>query len=138
MASGSTEFYHFPLWAHSDSILMQDFNALTAALDAAIPRFATGSYVGTGECGAAHPTALTFDFPPKLLLLFPAGGQEHQYAGIIALRGMERAQNTFGSGSNAEYKTALTWDGGVVSLVCANAAGQFNETGKTYLYAALG
>ena len=44
-------------------------------------RTATGSYVGTGTSDAPSTVTLTFDFPPKVLMLFDGNGLIHLGSG---------------------------------------------------------
>ncbi len=59
-------------WIGTDPVLMSDFNADNAKIDAAfaqLPHVVTGSYTGNGQYGSAHPVTLTFPFAPKLLIV---------------------------------------------------------------------
>ena len=48
-------------------------------------KIATGTYTGTGTYGASNPTSLTFDFAPKLLMLFNYRGNiaEQSYSNSV-------------------------------------------------------
>lgn len=41
-----------------------------------IPKFATGSYVGTGKYGSSNKNSLTFDFKPQVVIVAPTYGFE--------------------------------------------------------------
>ena len=60
---------HLPQFEASDRIHHDDFNDAFAAIDAAVPRIETGTYIGTGESGSAKPNTLTFDFVPKIIFI---------------------------------------------------------------------
>lgn len=69
MASGQTTNYGLNQWAAEDKVIRTEFNEDNAKIDAALstmPKFITGSYVGTG-------TQETIHYPigarPKLLLM---------------------------------------------------------------------
>lgn len=66
-----TQNLHLPQFAATDRIHHDDFNDAFAAIDAAMPRIAVGTYVGTNEYGEEHPNTLTFDFAPKLVMVKP-------------------------------------------------------------------
>ena len=44
-----TQNYQLNQWEATDRVLRTDFNSDNAKIDAALPRFVTGSYTGTGE-----------------------------------------------------------------------------------------
>ena len=64
-----TQNLNLPQFGETDRIHHDDFNDAFAAIDAAMPRIAVGTYTGTGECGSSHPNTLTFDFPPKIVII---------------------------------------------------------------------
>ena len=68
-----TTNYNLPQWEDTDAIKHSDFNNAMQNIDAALAgaaRIVVGSYVGTGEYGSEHPTSITFDSTPKLVLFF--------------------------------------------------------------------
>ena len=72
-----TQNYQLPLWDKEDSVKRTDFNESNEKIDAALKiaaegncKIAAGSYVGTGTYGADNPNTLTFEFEPKLVLVF--------------------------------------------------------------------
>lgn len=136
--------------------------ALLAALkQAGAVQIATGSYVGTGTYGADHPCSLTFDFPPKLIMItryctgtssidyiFP-GDSEGNYWLMDANTLTDSNDSlsgyvgtgfgmVFGYGGNASvgYKSSdlrtIYW------YSYNDAASQYNGDGTTYYYAAIG
>ena len=73
MASNYTTNYQLNQWAKSDRIMMDDFNADNAKIDAALKavadggaKLAVGTYSGTGN---STDTTVTVGFPVKALIL---------------------------------------------------------------------
>lgn len=114
-------------------------------------RIATGSYTGTGTYGSSNPNSLTFDFVPKFIWLY---GQMHNerwghlnynlgYCTVVATdtlttdfvgnRGFYQVgdYNTMYAKKSADGKN-VQW------YVTQNAAGQYNASGYTYYYLAIG
>lgn len=100
-------------------------NAVTA------PKIATGSYVGNGAYGSANPNRLTFGFAPQLVILPHVddynGCPEHVmfYAGT-------RNYNIANGITETLEGRELIW----YSTMSADE--QFNESGRTYHYVAIG
>ena len=171
MASNHTQTYGLNQWALSDSVIMADFNednlkteqALLAlkeefkgadqkieqTLTAALPKFALGSYVGTGTKGAENPKSLTFTFEPKLLIVAPepvgTNNQKDMSVAetvntLVAIQGAPTA--TVSLESNSRFMTIilnLTWNGKTVSWYANDAAlTQYNDATLTYRYLAIG
>ena len=113
--------------------------ALLAALkQAGAVQIATGSYVGTGTYGADHPCSLTFDFSPKLVIVYEIG------TGLIPLNVAGFWQNSFiwcpgqdslkigqAWGHIRQETNSIRWDG-------VDAIAQLNELNTTYFYVAIG
>lgn len=109
----------------------------------------TGSYVGTGTSGTSHPNALTFDFVPKILIVYPelpydTSGSSCSW-GFICLNGMTNVQTShYARGEpDSPFYVNLTWDGNSVSWNTPGSASgdsmnQCNGTGRTYYYVAIG
>ncbi len=176
MASNHTPTYGLNQWALSDSVVMTDFNednlkteqALLAlkeefkgddqkieqTLTAALPKFALGSYTGTGTKGAENPKSLTFTFEPKLLIVtlqpLSTNSMTTSLSGhesvrpLVAIRGASTAAVYFGSGASPRaYMINLTWSGKTVSWYTGSNASdgaflQFNASDATYRYLAIG
>ena len=115
-------------------------------------RIAHGTYAGTGKYGENNKNSLTFPFAPELLILYQAG-----YIGVVS------GNNSYREGSYAilpkqtttfvtivydgEYyrddsnsisfsDKTVTWY--VYQTYSGKAAGQFNASGITYGYIAIG
>ena len=142
-----TQNLHLPQWEGSDRIHHEDFNAAFETLDAAVAaagncRIATGSYVGTGECGATTPCTLTFDFRP--LMVYLDTGSRSPNNEIPRNNVLFRPATTVGSSLN--YPGTVQWGEASVTWYIGNAAGetakgakyQFNTNGQTYHYIAVG
>lgn len=102
---------------------------------------ASGTYTGTGTCGANNPCHLTFPFEPKLvlvsdedhLLILHAGTDYAPNFGI-------QSQTISGTYTNDGYfGMRVFWSDTGVSWYHSNTEGQqMNAQGTTYLYTALG
>lgn len=111
-------------------------------------RIAHGSYVGTGKAGADNPTTLTFGFVPKIVFISAVSdirlrhddGFNQGYAMLI--NGVIDAY-VQQSGTNASNTVLnIEWNGASVSMYHTYSppypGSQFNSSGKTYYYVALG
>ncbi len=152
MASNHTQHYALNQWARNDQILMDDFNADNAKLDAALQaeanartaletalgsggnncRIATGSYVGTGTYGPSNRNSLQFDFTPALVLVLDGAAPN---TNSHMLRGAAKAWGYNGT-------IDLEWSAHGVAWSCPRSGGdadrQLNRQGATYYYLALG
>ena len=86
MPSNQTPNYALSQWERDDRVLMEDFNADNAKIDAALAtqaallaglearkgncRIEFRSYVGTGQYGPDYPTVITFSRKPLFVLIF--------------------------------------------------------------------
>lgn len=97
-------------------------------------KFATGSYRGTGTYGSRNKNSLTFDFEPKLVLL------SQNYNNGIHVAPLIRGSNYAGVQNSANTKVlTVSWKGNSVSWYgTESAALQFNNSDRTYAYAAIG
>lgn len=124
-----------------------------------VGKCATGSYVGTGLYGASSPNALEFTFVPKTVEIL---GYSYEYEGktrfklayqnsysyplLIGERlGTEYAEGTGfydGAGLSGVYSNLgyakKSADGKTVYWYTNDAGTQFNQSGYTYYYRALG
>jgi hypothetical protein len=133
-----TDNYQLTQWGPGDPIRRADFNRDNAVLDAALdamPKVAVGGYQGDGTYGADTPCTLTFDFPPKAVVIC-----EKRYAyssWSLLLAGAETAAGAWVS--SYDYVLHTTWDGNTVSYYSTNnASSQCNSNNTAYLYMALG
>ena len=166
MPSNQTPNYALSQWERTDRVLMEDFNADNAKLDAALAglagqvagkaaqsaldalsqtvaghtaalrrkgncRIDTQSYVGTGECGAEHPTSITFSARPMFFLVYGPSV-------FIFGQGSNNSTISFYNGGYSYRSASLptTWTGSTVSFYYDNVLPQANgET--TYFVVAL-
>lgn len=133
-----------------DQPTMQAFNdAFEGAVKDSLARgvkIEVGSYVGTGTSGSANPTSITFDFAPKVLIML---GDHFYNAGYISALnvtslttsfveyrfGYRQAINTGYCKKSADGKT-ISWYANYSSK--QDPGYQFNQSGETYEYIAIG
>lgn len=131
-------------------------NDVFAALAVTPVQIVAGSYTGTGTYGSANPNSLTFDFEPKMLVLFDSkglvlsqstGGTYGELAAIgycPALTTSYVQQALFNNEFNYDGTRYYTFakkssDGKTVFWYHTYDAGkQYNYSSKTYLYLAIG
>lgn len=153
MSSQKTTNLGLHKWVLSDPVKMAEFNENFQKIDAAIAagaKIATGSYVGTGTYGSANPCSLTFDFPPRFLLLFSDLPYRKDYVssvwnaqgGIVLLsRAMESVQIYESNGTKGYLR--LAWSGNTLSWYYEVSGGgsnvllQYNQLNTTYYHAAI-
>ncbi len=178
MAANQTQNYALNQWKLSDSVVMADFNADNQKVDAAlttlnsridtavadaqqqlntvaeqiratIPHVQTGTYVGTGTSGEAHPNTLTFDFKPMYVAIVTEDGlPSRDLSGTprIFIRPWKFTSNCGIAGNyDSSVYTFVTWlDNGLAwysqygNGTPHSPAFQFNESGVTYHYIAIG
>ena len=143
MASNHTTNYQLCQWEATDKVLRTDFNEDNQKIDAAlatIPKIAVGTYNGTGESGSDHPNTLTFDFPPKMVIILqddPCG----LAVGAILLRGQQYCGGVgMNPSSNNGLYLALSWEGNSVSWYNTrnDSTYQLNNVNFSYCYFAIG
>ena len=108
----------------------------------AIPavKIETGSYVGTGTYGESNPNTLTFPFEPKLVLI----GIASTTARIgIAMNPLVRMLHLYDDNTSSNDITSfllhVTWSENTISYFSnGNYQEQFNQSGNTYYYIAIG
>lgn len=142
MASGTTSNYQLSQWSASDQVRMADFNADNQKIDAAlaaVPKLAYGSYVGDGGKGEAQKNTLTFDFPPKLLIL-TKDVAETLCSGVVLIRGQTHSDGIGANPSGRIFNLTVQWSGNTVSWHSNSQydGAQLNDSGVTYYYFAIG
>lgn len=118
-------------------------NAVTA------PKFATGSYVGTGTSGSSNPNTLSFPFVPKVFMLSNGTFKPDQRnnaiyvgfeGGFIWFYGMEETRTISGSASVdllfTQSDKSISWYADTYSD--SYSPGQCNVSGTTYTWIAIG
>ncbi len=108
-------------------------------------KIATGSYVGTGTGGAGSPTVLTFNFAPKFLILVEHEGASGNNTLLSKVGGYSiygyNGFYYFYTYSSGWTCTLSGWGTNTLSFYSGSAYDgtyQFNASGKTYYYMALG
>ena len=146
-----TQNLHLPQWEASDRIHHDDFNDAMAKIDeavktvsdtaaaiqAVVPKIATGSYRGTGTHGSASPTSLTFDFPPKIVILHKQDG--YVRAGVF-FQGETTAYIPYVINDAVEMHVSWSNGGKTLSWYCDTGTEdhQMNHTTHRYRYYAIG
>ena len=153
MPSNFTKNYSLSQWERSDKVLMDDFNADNAKIDAALAakadqtavdnlaqtvsghssalackgncRIYSTTYNGTGLYGSDNPTVISFPQPPSIVFVTSGGGITATF-----IRGQSMAIN--GSA------ISITWSGNSIRFSSAISPGnQLNDRGAVYYAFAL-
>ncbi len=135
-----TTNYQLNQWAKTDRLMMDDFNADNAKIDAALagmPKIAVGTYTGTGTYDVNNKNTLTFPFAPKLVLIAEKRAEwPRSYA--IAVYGQERFCHLAAQGNVGNYN-ACEWTGNTLTWYCTkDAMAQMNYGNLEYVYFAVG
>ena len=91
----------------------------------------TGSYAGSG----AKTRTLSFEFPPKLLIIMPNDRNTLRYCRGFYLRGMDCIS---GSTANIPDNTATVSGNDLTLSINGDAVYIHNASGTTYYYIAIG
>ena len=122
-------------------------------IDLPVTQIYTGSYTGTGTYGSSNQNTLTFPFEPKLVFVILTSAYPVQTSFHLEIAGqflipwgisrISASADTNGSGSYVPYLnftysgTSLSWYASM-SSGSANATHQFNTSGASYSYVAIG
>ena len=120
-SSARTEHYGLNFWKPSDKFVRTDFNADNLKIDAALKaeadaraalaqtvaekgncRIVTGTYIGTGEFGADHPTGIEVPDAERPPWLVAVSDYEGSYK-MCVMRGMSMCH------VNGPYNVSLIW-----------------------------
>lgn len=73
-STNKTPYYQLNQWVADDSVLRTDFNLDNSKIDQTLKNLTpvSGYYTGTGE---ASTQTVSLGFRPRILLIFPMGGQ---------------------------------------------------------------
>ena len=99
-----------------------------------------GSYVGTGTHGKDNKNSLTFDSPPKMLIVASPGNTGYNNSGsydlLLYISGFNGlAPSRFTSKTDGFYMVTISGSGNTVSWYSSNSAEyQLNKSGVTYNY----
>ena len=144
MPSSQTPNYALSQWSKDDRILMDDFNADNAKIDAAIAghegrvaalercapfwgncRIYASDYIGTGEFGKDHPSVMTFPKKPVWITILNDTGRVQ--VNILP----EDVDYTY-SAPTTNYKVFIKWNGNTVSRYANGVSAQMNQIDKRY------
>ena len=152
MPSNQTPNYALNQWERDDRILMEDFNADNAKIDAALAtqaallaglearkgncRIECRNYVGTGNSGPDYPTVITFSRRPLSVIIF---GNNQCMLDSPALPHYILLANGEKQGPGTHYSTwtdkKLSFYSNTTSSTAYypdNAMAQMNSSGVTY------
>jgi len=134
----------------------KNLHAAIAAITTTMPHVQTGSYVGTGTYGEAHPNTLTFDFNPRILIFVDTSNDTDratiQYV-VFAMYPSTAGDWLAGNSNVVSYgRNRVTWGDKYISWYADfvnsdNSTGyqasegpntQRNAAGTTYHYIAIG
>ena len=115
-------------------------------------RIAHGTYMGTGVYGESNKNSLTFPFVPELLILYRAGyigivsgahGNNEGFYAILPKQTTEFRTIVYDGEYYREDRNSISFSEQTVTWYMYNtysnrAAGQFNASGTTYGYIAIG
>lgn len=133
---------------------VQSLSALADALfPSGVPNIVSGYYIGTGSYHASNPNSLTFNFVPKLILLFVPSGvayvgfmnknnataSNYLYIVCDALTTSfeKHAMPIYDDNPGYSYSCKSS-DGKTIKWYCTSVEAQLNVAGAKYLYIAFG
>ena len=97
-------------------------------------KIATGSYAGTGTYGSSNSNSLTFDFKPQFVYIWC---ESIAFFKFTMLYGETSVRTEIGYSSSD--RITVTWnDTGFSWYSTSSASKQFNTSGYTYEYIAIG
>ena len=152
MPSNQTPNYALNQWERDDRILMEDFNADNAKIDAALAalesgkaeaaslaalravvagkgscQVVTGQYTGYGQYGQSNPNSLTFEKPPVLVLVSGTNT-------LVMARGGSRG---YVLQNGTSERIEVSWNGNSLSWYSArDSVYQMNTAGMVHYYVA--
>ena len=130
-----TENNKLPTWEATDRVLRTDFNDAMEKLESALSKKCElyfGTYTGTGQYGPEHPNTLTFDFAPRVVILFGYATNPGDH--MIMIRPYTDAKSYDGNYTNC----TVTWlEDGVQWYNSYYESTQFNRLNRTYYYIAV-
>ncbi len=72
MSSNHTQNFSLSQWLPTDAFKLEDFNSDNSIIDGALGlclRCMYGTYTGTGQYGSSNKNTLTFEHPPKIVMI---------------------------------------------------------------------
>lgn len=142
LTSATAALYGLGASAVPDDVLATARSLISTAQSTADSKckIMSGSYVGTGTYGSGNKNSLTFDNPPKMLIVASPGHTGYNgtksYDLLLYISGFNGlAPSSFTSGSNGFYMVTISGSGNTVSWYSTGSAEyQLNESGVTYDY----
>lgn len=135
-----TTNYNLPQWEDSDRVTRGDMNTAMASIDAALgngAKIAVGNYRGKGTYGTESRNSLTFDFTPKLVLLYYDARIMTLDQATPIYWGVTYSTDFFAD--NATRRIFMSFSGNTMSWYSlVSAPYQFNASGTRYYYLAIG
>ena len=145
-----TTNYQLNQWAKSDRVMMDDFNADNAKIDAALKanadaiaetaaafplvKIIAGTYTGNGAYNSSGARTLSFSGKPLAVFILPTDKNDG-IGPLILLHGAPWSTTNI---SNDYYFVRVTWGASSVSWYgTRNENLMANSSGKTYYYVAL-
>ncbi len=137
--------------ADADKIPVLDADGSTvgyvtrSSLLSGLARISTGSYAGSGQFSSAHPNTISLSFAPKMVLLFKTGytsgrgsGDVYWSTSFAILTYPITSINVASASVPSMTSIVLSWGDTSVSWYSVDAEYQFNTSGTTYYYIAIG
>ena len=144
MSTNKTTNLNLHSWIGSDPVRMIEFNENFVAIDEALgntwadvaarAKVEFGSYAGTGQGGASYKNTLQFSFAPKLVIIDSPSNGMH-----ILMHANTTWTKCYFAGST--QTVILNWENDGKRLRWyhdSQALYQFNYSGNTYYYMAIG
>lgn len=105
-----------------------------------LAKVATGSYKGTNSSGSTYPNSLTFDFEPKLLIVYGLNDDSQSCnAPMILVNNFNGVrQSNSDTYPTSWSKINVTWGKTVKWYSTSSAKMQQNDSATTYAYVAIG
>ena len=128
----NTSNYNLKQWEETERIMMQDFNADNAKIDAALAAAAAGSIqMAAGEYtgdGAARRT-ITLGFTPRMVFLFPTNGTFYYDSGTArtTMGGIAYTDHPVYAYNNAAVPVVAVAEGGFTVYKSS-----YTASGNTY------
>ena len=142
LTSATAALYGLGAGAVPDDVLATARSLISTAQDTADSKckIIPGSYVGTGTYGRDNKNSLTFDSPPKMLIIaFPGRASANNvryYDLLLYISGFNGlAPSSFTNKSDGFYMVTISGSGNTVSWYSTESAEhQLNKSGVTYNY----
>ena len=142
LTSATADLYGLGASAVPDDVLATARSLISTAQSTADSKckIIPGSYVGAGTYGSGNKNSLTFDKPPKMLIVTSTANASHgntrSYNLLLYISGVDGlAPSSFTNGSDGFYLVTISGSGNTVSWYSTESAEyQLNKSGVTYNY----